>query len=78
MLRPRSRALEADDDLFRRNVNAQDVAQHAASVTVLDWCGVSIPTGFDASGLPTARPAGRVRPGRDDHLLATAPGGSNP
>ena len=37
----------------------------------LDWCGVSLPTGTDDAGLPTALLLSGM-PGADDGLLALA------
>ncbi|MCW6508285.1 amidase [Lichenifustis flavocetrariae] len=66
---PKIAALEADDDLFVAT-NLKTL-RNTLIGNFLDWCGVSIPTGFDASGLPTALLLSGG-PGRDDHLLATA------
>ncbi len=66
---PSIAALEADDELFGA-VNAKTL-RNTLLGNFLDWCGVSIPNGFDAAGLPTGFLLSGA-PGRDDHLLATA------
>jgi aspartyl-tRNA(Asn)/glutamyl-tRNA(Gln) amidotransferase subunit A len=66
---PSIAALEADDDLFIAT-NAKTL-RNTALGNFLDWCGVSIPTGFDADGLPTALLLSGG-PGRDQHLLSAA------
>jgi aspartyl-tRNA(Asn)/glutamyl-tRNA(Gln) amidotransferase subunit A len=62
-------ALEADDELFVAT-NLKTL-RNTVLGNFLDWCGVGLPTGFDADGLPTAILLSGA-PGRDDHLLATA------
>ncbi|MXQ10792.1 amidase [Microvirga makkahensis] len=62
-------ALEADDDLFVR-INMKTL-RNTLLGNFLDWCGVSIPNGFDAEGMPTGFLLSGG-PGRDDHLLAMA------
>jgi aspartyl-tRNA(Asn)/glutamyl-tRNA(Gln) amidotransferase subunit A len=62
-------ALEADDDLFVR-INLKTLRNTMVG-NFLDWCGVSIPTGLDAAGLPTALLLSGG-PGRDDELLSIA------
>ncbi len=64
---PRIAELEADDDLFGR-VNSRTL-RNTMLGNFLDWCGISVPTGVDGNGLPTALllsgPAGG-----DDGLLS--------
>lgn len=62
-------ALEGDDDLFVRT-NLKTL-RNTAPGNFLDWCGVSIPTGLDAAGLPTALLLS-AGPGQDDALLSWA------
>ncbi len=62
-------ALEADVDLFIAT-NTRTL-RNTMFGNFLDWCGVSLPTGFDAQGLPTALLLSGA-PGRDDHLLGLA------
>ena len=62
-------ALEADDDLFSA-VNGKTL-RNTLLGNFLDWCGLTVPNGFDAAGLPTGFLLSGA-PGRDDHLLATA------
>ncbi len=62
-------ALEADDDLFVRT-NLRTLRNTLVG-NFLDWCGVSIPTGLDGAGLPTALLLSGG-PGRDDALLSLA------
>ena len=62
-------ALEADDDLFVQ-VNLKTLRNTLVG-NFLDWCGVSIPTGLDGAGLPTALLLSGG-PGQDDALLAAA------
>jgi len=62
-------ALEADDDLFMA-VNMKTL-RNTLLGNFLDWCGISIPSGTDAQGLPTGFLLSGG-PGRDDHLLAAA------
>ncbi len=66
---PSIAALEADDELFTR-VNMKTL-RNTMFGNFLDWCGVSIPTGVDAAGLPTALLLSGA-PGGDDHLLASS------
>jgi aspartyl-tRNA(Asn)/glutamyl-tRNA(Gln) amidotransferase subunit A len=66
---PSIAALEADDELFTR-VNMKTL-RNTMFGNFLDWCGVSIPTGVDAAGLPTAVLLSGA-PGGDDHLLASS------
>ena len=66
---PRIAALEADDDLFVE-VNAKTLRNTLVG-NFLDWCGVSIPTGLDGAGLPTALLLSGG-PGQDAALLAAA------
>ncbi|WP_091132143.1 amidase [Microvirga guangxiensis] len=61
--------LEADDDLFLR-INMKTL-RNTLLGNVLDWCGISIPNGADAQGMPTGFLLSGG-PGRDDHLLASA------
>ena len=44
--------LEADDDLFAQ-VNLKTL-RNTMLGNFLDWCGVAIPSGFDAEGMPTS------------------------
>ena len=62
-------ALEADDDLFVRT-NLRTL-RNTLLGNFLDWCGVSIPTGLDGAGLPTALLLS-AGPGEDDALLSLA------
>ena len=66
---PSIAALEADDDLFVQ-VNLKTLRNTLVG-NFLDWCGVSIPTGLDRAGLPTALLLSGG-PGQDDALLAVA------
>jgi aspartyl-tRNA(Asn)/glutamyl-tRNA(Gln) amidotransferase subunit A len=62
-------ALETDDDLFvRTNIRT---LRNTLLGNFLDWCGISIPNGTDAEGMPTGFLLSGG-PGRDDHLLATS------
>ncbi len=61
-------ALEADDDLFVAT-NTKTL-RNTLLGNFLDWCGLSIPSGFDHQGLPTACLLSGG-PGFDDDLLAT-------
>ena len=62
-------ALEADDALFvQMNVKT---LRNTLVGNFLDWCGVSIPTGLDGAGLPTALLLSGG-PGQDEALLAAA------
>jgi aspartyl-tRNA(Asn)/glutamyl-tRNA(Gln) amidotransferase subunit A len=66
---PKIAALEADDDLFvATNIKT---LRNTMLGNFLDWCGISIPTGFDEAGLPTAvlLSAG---PAADEFLLGAA------
>lgn len=62
-------ALEADDALFHR-VNMLTL-RNTMLGNFLDWCGVSIPSGVDGMGLPTALLLSGS-PGCDDALLSAA------
>lgn len=62
-------ALEADGDLFLA-VNAKTL-RNTLLGNFLDWCGVSVPNGVGAAGLPTGFLLSGA-PGRDDHLLSVA------
>ena len=62
-------ALEADDDLFVRT--NMKTLRNTLLGNFLDWCGISIPNGTDAQGMPTGFLLSHG-PGRDDHLLAAA------
>lgn len=62
-------ALEADDDLFVRTNMA--TLRNTLLGNFLDWCGISIPNGADAQGLPTGFLLSGS-PGQDDHLLSMA------
>jgi aspartyl-tRNA(Asn)/glutamyl-tRNA(Gln) amidotransferase subunit A len=62
-------ALEADDDLFVRT--NMKTLRNTLLGNFLDWCGISIPNGTDAEGMPTGFLLSGG-PGRDDHLLAAA------
>ncbi len=64
---PRIADLEADDELFGR-VNARTL-RNTMLGNFLDWCGISIPTGVDEIGLPTALLLSGA-PAADDELLA--------
>ena len=64
---PRIADLEADDELFGR-VNARTL-RNTMLGNFLDWCGISIPTGLDEIGLPTALLLSGA-PAADDELLA--------
>jgi aspartyl-tRNA(Asn)/glutamyl-tRNA(Gln) amidotransferase subunit A len=66
---PRIEPLEADDDLFAR-VNLKTL-RNTMLGNLLDWCGVSLPSGTDAAGLPTALLLSAM-PGADEALLALA------
>lgn len=66
---PSIAALEADDAYFTR-LNSR-VLLNTLLGNVLDWCGVSLPNGVDARGLPTGFLL-QGGPGRDDSLLAAA------
>jgi aspartyl-tRNA(Asn)/glutamyl-tRNA(Gln) amidotransferase subunit A len=64
---PRIAELEADDDLFGR-INARTL-RNTMLGNFLDWCGISVPSGVDANGLPTALLLSGA-PGADDDLLS--------
>jgi len=64
---PRIADLEADDDLFVC-INARTL-RNTMLGNFLDWCGISIPSGTDAGGLPTALLLSGG-PGMDDSLLS--------
>ena len=66
---PLSAELEEDDALFAATNKA--TMRNTMFANFLDWCSISIPTGFDAKGLPTALLLSGG-PRRDDHLLACA------
>ena len=61
--------LVADDDLFTR-VNAKTL-RNTMLGNFLDWCGVSIPCGTDAAGMPTGFLLSAPH-GHDEPLLAAA------
>lgn len=66
---PAIAALEADEALFHRfNIKT---LRNTMLGNFLDWCGVSIPSGSDAGGLPTAFLLSGP-PGGDDDLLSLA------
>jgi aspartyl-tRNA(Asn)/glutamyl-tRNA(Gln) amidotransferase subunit A len=71
LVAPSTAALENDFDLFVRT-NALTL-RNTMLGNFLDWCGISIPTGADDSGLPTALLISGG-PGRDDDLLSFALG----
>lgn len=60
-------ALETDYELFVR-MNALTL-RNTMLGNFLDWCGVSVPTGTDGAGLPTALLVSGA-PGGDDDLLS--------
>jgi aspartyl-tRNA(Asn)/glutamyl-tRNA(Gln) amidotransferase subunit A len=66
---PSIAALEADDDLFSR-INMRTL-RNTNIGNFLDWCGVTIPSGVDASGMPTALLLSGAH-GSDDDLLSLA------
>jgi len=66
---PAIAALEADDALFVRT-NSKTL-RNTMLGNMLDWCGISIPSGFGEAGLPTGLLLSGG-PGRDDRLLAIA------
>ena len=66
---PAIAALEGDDALFVRT-NTKTL-RNTMLGNMLDWCGISIPSGFGEAGLPTGLLLSGG-PGRDDHVLATA------
>jgi aspartyl-tRNA(Asn)/glutamyl-tRNA(Gln) amidotransferase subunit A len=62
-------ALEADDDLFaRENLKT---ARNTMVGNFLDWCGVAMPSGYDAEGMPTSLLLS-ARHGRDTDALSAA------
>jgi len=63
--------LEADHDVFFRN-NAKTL-RNTTIGNFLDWCGISIPNGTDAQGMPTAFLFSGVH-GQDTALLSAALG----
>jgi aspartyl-tRNA(Asn)/glutamyl-tRNA(Gln) amidotransferase subunit A len=63
--------LEADQDVFFRN-NARTL-RNTMLGNFLDWCGVSIPNGTDAAGMPTAFLLSAAH-GQDMDLLSAALG----
>lgn len=64
---PRIADLEADDELFGR-INSRTL-RNTMLGNFLDWCGISVPTGTDDAGLPTALLLSAA-PGADDDLLS--------
>ena len=66
---PSIAALEADDEWFAV-INIKTL-RNTMIGNFLDWCGVSLPCGTDASGLPTALLLSGMR-GTDDRLLSLA------
>jgi aspartyl-tRNA(Asn)/glutamyl-tRNA(Gln) amidotransferase subunit A len=72
---PRIDTLEADDELFAR-VNLRTL-RNTMIGNFLDWCGVSLPSGMDADGLPTALLLSAM-PGADEALLALALAAEDP
>ncbi|WP_132807384.1 amidase [Tepidamorphus gemmatus] len=66
---PRLAPLEADDETFFA-VNAR-VLRNTMLASFLDWCGVTIPCGTDADGMPTGFLL-NAPSGHDDALLAFA------
>ncbi len=66
---PRIAPLEADDELFSR-INLRTL-RNTMLGNFLDWCGVSLPNGTDADGMPTALLLSGM-PGADEPLLALA------
>ena len=66
---PRLTALETDDALFAATNMA--TMRNTMLGNFLDWCSVSIPSGTDELGLPTALLLSGGH-SRDDHLLAAA------
>ncbi len=66
---PRIADLEADDELFGK-INSRTL-RNTMLGNFLDWCGISIPTGTDEVGLPTAILLSGG-PGTDDDLLSLA------
>ncbi len=66
---PSIAALEADTELFTR-INMLTL-RNTMLGNILDWCGVSLPNGADAAGLPTALLLSGL-PGADDDLLSVA------
>jgi aspartyl-tRNA(Asn)/glutamyl-tRNA(Gln) amidotransferase subunit A len=64
---PRIADLEADDELFGR-INSRTL-RNTMLGNFLDWCGISVPTGTDDAGLPTALLVSAA-PGADDDLLS--------
>ena len=61
--------LEADDDVFVR-ANLKTL-RNTVLGNFLDWCGVAIPSGFDADGMPTSLLLS-ARHGRDAAVLSAA------
>jgi aspartyl-tRNA(Asn)/glutamyl-tRNA(Gln) amidotransferase subunit A len=64
---PRIADLEADDELFGR-INARTL-RNTMLGNFLDWCGIAVPSGADANGLPTSLLLSGA-PGADDALLS--------
>ena len=63
--------LQADEDTFFHHNGL--TLRNTSLGNFLDWCGVSIPNGTDADGMPTGFLMSAPR-GRDTHLLAAAAG----
>jgi aspartyl-tRNA(Asn)/glutamyl-tRNA(Gln) amidotransferase subunit A len=63
---PRIADLEADDEVFGR-INARTL-RNTMLGNFLDWCGISLPTGADQNGLPTALLLSGPAEGDDDLL----------
>ena len=66
---PLTAGLEEDDALFA--ATNMKTMRNTMLGNFFDWCSISIPSGFDEKGLPTALLLSGG-PGRDDHLLACA------
>jgi aspartyl-tRNA(Asn)/glutamyl-tRNA(Gln) amidotransferase subunit A len=64
---PRIADLDGDDELFGR-INSRTL-RNTSLGNFLDWCGISVPTGVDGAGLPTALLLSGA-PGEDDALLS--------
>jgi aspartyl-tRNA(Asn)/glutamyl-tRNA(Gln) amidotransferase subunit A len=71
MVAPPIKALEHDDGRFFA-ANSR-ILRNTSLGNFLDWCGVSLPSGRDADGMPTALLLSAM-PGRDDALLSLALG----
>jgi aspartyl-tRNA(Asn)/glutamyl-tRNA(Gln) amidotransferase subunit A len=63
---PRIADIDGDDELFGR-VNSRTL-RNTMLGNFLDWCGISIPTGVDEHGLPTALLLSGPAGGDDDLL----------